>query len=177
MKTGNAIAGLAGMLVAVIVLWLMGVNLMGWLGCWMTPGAAWLVGVLMAAALGAGFGLLWPGIAKQPALKKLPRPVGGVLYGLIVGLLFVFVIPVVLSLLAGDPSVGLSSGTGFDVFPEAFGAHLVPALPDLGFDPPMRALAEKDWFAKDDFVGRVLPFSIAFMLFGVCVDVLSNSGK
>ena len=176
--SSSAFAGLVAMLGSVVLLWLMGVNFMGWLGVWFAPGAAWLVGVLFAAAFGAGLGLLWGNVlAAQPALKKLPKPVGGLIFGLGVALLFVFVVPPLFSIIAGDPGIGLSSGTGFDVFPEAFGAHLVPSLPDLGFDPPLRSMAKKDWFAKDDFTGRLLPFGLAFALFGVLVQLLAKPGK
>lgn len=178
MKLGNStIAGLMGMAAAVVLLWLMGVNFIGWLGVWMAPGAAWILGLVFTLLFGAGLGALWDVVAKQDAIKKLPKPAGGLLYGLIVALLFVFLVPVVFSLVAGDPAVGLSTGTGFDVFPEAFGAHMVPALPDLGFDLPLRSIAERDWFAKDDFVGRLLPFGLAFALFGVVVQLMAKQGK
>jgi hypothetical protein len=176
-KGGGAVAGLVAMLAAVALLWLMGVNFIGWLGVWMTPGAAWLVGLLLTAAFGAGLGYLWGSVlAKKPAVKKMPGPLGGLLYGLAVALLFALVVPLLFSLLAGDPGVGLST-TGFDVIPEAFGAHLVPALPDLGFDPPLASLAERDWWARDDFTGRLLPFCLAFALFGVCLALMTKQGK
>jgi len=178
MKLGKStVAGLVGMAAAILLLWLMDVNFVGWLGVWMAPGAAWILGLVFALLFGAGLGALWDVIGSRDALKKLPKPVGGLVYGLIVALLFIFVVPVVFSLVAGDPGVGLSSGTGFDVFPEAFGAHLVPALPDLGFRPPLHGLAERDWFAKDDFAGRLLPFGLAFALFGVVVQLMARPGK
>jgi hypothetical protein len=177
MKTGSAIAGGMAMLAAVLLLWLMGVNFMGWLGAWLAPGAAWLVGVAMTLAFAAGLGLLWDVLAKQPAIRKLPRPAGGLAYGILVALLFVLIVPLALSALAGDPGMFLSTGTGLDVFPEAFGAHAVPALPDLGFDPPLAMLAERDWFSRDDFAGRLLPFGLAFALFGIVLDLLSRNGR
>ncbi|MCB9933073.1 MAG: hypothetical protein H6841_06600 [Planctomycetes bacterium] len=177
MKTGSAIAGCMAMLAAVILLWLMDVNFMGWLGAWLAPGAAWPVGVAITLAFAAGLGLLWGVLAKQPAAKKLPRPAGGLVYGIAVGMLFVFLVPLVLSAIAGDPSMFESTGSGFDVFPEAFGAHAVPALPDLGFEPPLAALSERDWVSRDDFTGRLLSFGLAFALFGVLVDVLSRTGR
>jgi hypothetical protein len=179
MKLDNgAIAGLTGMLVAVILLWLMGVNFIGWLGVWLAPGAAWLLGLVFAPAFGAGLGLLWKRwLGARPALRKLPVPLGGLIFGLGVALLFVFAVPLLFAALAGNPAVGLSTGTGFDAFPEAFGAHLVPALPDLGFDPPLRGLASRDWFARDDFAGRLLPFGLAFAAYGVVVQLMSARGK
>lgn len=172
-----SIAGLVGMLSAVVLLALMDVNLIGWLGVWLTPGAAWIVGLLFTIVLAFAFASLWGVALKQDAIKKMPRPVGGLVYGAIVGLLFVFVIPLILSVLAGDPTVGVSSGTGFDALPEAFGAHLVPALPDLGFDPPLRSLAAEDWWQRDDYVGRLLPFGLAFMVFGLVLGLMAKDGK
>ncbi|MCA8916942.1 MAG: hypothetical protein KDB90_16240 [Planctomycetes bacterium] len=179
MKLGSsATAGVLAMLGSVLLLWLMGVNFMGWLGMWFAPGAAWLVGILFTAALGAGLGVLWADvISKQPAIKKMPKPVGGLVYGICVALLFIFIVPLLFSAIAGDPSVGLSSGTGFDALPEAFGTHLVPALPDLGFDPPLHGLADKDWWSRDDFTGRLLPFGLAFALFGILAQLLGKQGK
>lgn len=179
MKKGQgAIAGLVGMLAAVALLWLMDVNFVGWLGVWMAPGAVWILGIVLAAAFGAGLGWLWGEvIGKKPAVKKLPRPVGGLLYGEAVALLFVFIVPLLFSALAGDPGVGHSTGTGFDAIPEAFGGHLVPTLPDIGFNPPLESLAESEWVGRNDFTGRLLPFCLAFALFGVVVDLLSKPGK
>ncbi|MCB9893553.1 MAG: hypothetical protein H6839_03800 [Planctomycetes bacterium] len=179
MKPGSgAIAGLMAMLASVALLWLMGVNFMGWLGAWFAPGAAWLVGILLAAGFGAGLGVLWSDVlSKQAPLKKLPSPAGGLVYGVGVALLFVVIVPLLFSAIAGNPSMGLSSGTGFDVFPEAFGAHLVPALPDLGFDPPLHGLAKNDWWSRNDFGGRGLPFGLAFALFGVLTQLLAKPGK
>lgn len=166
------------MAAASALLWLMGVNFVGWLGVWMAPGAAWILGLLLAAAFGAGLGWLWGDVlSKKPAARKFPRPVGGLLYGLAVALLFVFAVPLLFSAIAGGPSIGLGTGTGFDGIPEFFGAHMVPALPDLGFDPPLRSLAERDWHSRDDHVGRLLPFGLAFALFGVSTDLMCGRGK
>jgi hypothetical protein len=175
-KGKAAVAGLVGMLAAVALLWLMDVNFIGWLGMWLAPGAAWLLGLILAAAIGAGLGVLWVNVLAAKA-GKLPKPVGGIVYGIACGLLLATLVPIILSAIAGNPSVGLSTGTGFDVFPEAFGAHLVPALPDLGFDPPLASIAERDWWSRDDHAGRLLPFCLAFTLFGLCVDLIGKPGK
>jgi hypothetical protein len=173
-----SIAGLLGMFAAVVLLWLMDVNLVGWLGVWLAPGAAWAVGALIALGLAVGLSALWSGVvAKQDAVKKLPVPVAGLVFGVVVALLMIFVVPLILSALSDHPgmaesALGIGEGGG-----SVLGVHIIPALPDLGFDPPLESLAEEDWFGRDDYVGRLLPFGIAFLAYGLIVGLLSKDGK
>jgi tetrahydromethanopterin S-methyltransferase subunit G len=170
-----AISGLTATLAAVVLFWLMGMNFCGWLGAWIAPGAAWIVGILLAAAAGFGFAALWTGtLAKQDAVKKVQPVFGAALYGLVVGLVFVFVFPPVLSAIAGNPS--LAHSTAFDGLVGAVGGHVVPALPDW-FDPPFASWVDNDWIHRDDYVARLLPFSLAFALYGLVLGLTSQVKK
>jgi hypothetical protein len=172
----SAVSGLGAMLAAVVLFWLMGVNFCGWLGAWIAPGAAWIVGILLAALAGVGFAALWTGtLAKQQGVKKLPPVIGATLYGLGVGLLFIFVIPLILSAIAGNPGMAHDNlgGTIAGAFADV---HIVPALPDW-FDPPFASWADNDWIHRDDFAARLLPFSLAFALFGLVLGLTSQMKK
>lgn len=173
-----SISGILGMFTSVVLLWLMGVNLVGWLGVWLAPGAAWIVGALLALGLAVGFSALWSGgIAKQRVVKKMPVPLGGLVYGAIIALIMIFIVPLSLSALGDHPgmaesALGIGKGGG-----SVLGVRIIPALPDLGFDPPLEFLAGEDWYGRDDYVGRLLPFGIAFLAFGLVVGLLNKDGK
>jgi hypothetical protein len=171
----SAVSGLGAMLAAVVFFWLMGVNFCGWLGAWIAPDAAWIVGILLAGLAGVGFAALWTGtLAKQDGVKKLPPVVGAMLYGFVVGLLFIFVIPLLLSAIAGNP--GMAHSTAFDGLVSTFGGHVVPALPDW-FEPPFASWVDDAWISRDDFVARLLPFSLAFTLYGLVLGLISGTKK
>lgn len=175
MKLKNAtIAGLLATLAAVVLLWLMDVNLIGWLGVWLAPGAPWIVGLLLTLVIGLGFGALWSGtFATHKSVRKLPGPLGGVMFGAGVAVVMIFLVPLILSLFAGDPGVLGVGGDGGSFL----GARIVPGLPDLGFDPPLAFLAESDWWSRDDYAGRLLPFGLAFMLYGLVLALTDNRSK
>lgn len=171
----TAISGLAATTAAVALFWLMGMNFCGWLGAWLTPGAAWLVGILMALAAGLGFAALWHGtLARQAWAKRLPPVVASLLYGVAVGLLFVLLVPVILSALAGNP--GMVHSTMFDGAVTLFGGHVVPALPDL-FNPPFASWIDDEWIQRDAFAARLVPFLLAFALYGLVLGLTSSRSK
>lgn len=173
----TAIGAALALSAAVALLWLMNVNLLGWLGAWVAPGAPWLVGLLLGAGLSFAFAALWAGVlAKQPAARKLPAPVAGILYGVAVGLLFAVLVPLVLSAAAGDPGMARGTGTFIDT-PVGWVAHVVPPLPDLGFELPLTSMAEGDWVSRDDHGARLLPFALAFAGWGMVLSLLCNKGK
>jgi hypothetical protein len=157
----------------------MDMNFLGWVGAWLAADfGAWLVGILIAFGLCLGLAAIWTGsLSKRPGVQKIPAPIGGALYGLVVGLIFATLVPLLLSAIAGDPGMAEGSGTAFDSFPAAFGARVTPALPDLGFNPPLRGLSDTDWVSRDDYAGRLLPFGLAFMLFGMVLQLSSKRGK
>lgn len=164
------------MLAAVALFWLMDMNFCGWLGAWLTPGAAWIVGILMAAGLGIGFAALWTQwAARQKAAKKVPDVIAATIYGLVVGAVFIFLVPLLLSALAGNP--GMLHGGTFEGVGRAFGGHVVPELPDLGFKPPLASWADNDWIHRDDFAARLLPFSLSFALYGLVLGLTARMSK
>ena len=170
------IAGNTAMALApvVMLMWLMDLNFVGWLGAWLAAEAgAWIVGILLAFALGYGLALLWYArLAALPAVKRVPPPIAGALYGVLAGLIFATLVPLLLSALAGNPGMAEGSGTDFDAFPRAFGVRVTPALPDLGFEPPLRSLAGDDWVSRDDYAGRLLPLALAFALYGAVLQLI-----
>lgn len=165
--------------VSVALFCLMGMNFIGWLGAWFAQEAgAWIVDLLLAAALCFAFAWLWVATAgPRPFVKKLPAPVGGVLYGILVGLVFATVIPLLLSATAGGPRMGENHSATVSSLGRAFGVHMVPALPDLGFDPPLRGLVRGDWVSLDDYGNRLLPFMVAFAGFGVVLGLTGRNKR
>lgn len=175
----TAIAALMGLVPAIVLFWLMDMNFIGWLGAWFAADwGAWLVGALIAVALGFGYAALWSGVvAKQPITKKLSPPGTGALYGAVVGLITATLVPLILSAMAGDPGMGHSTGSGLDVFPSAFGVHMVPVLPDLGFKPPLDSWVDNDWVSRNDHGNRLLPFALAFAAFGATLGMFAGKSK
>lgn len=172
-------AGVAAMAIvpAIVLCWLMNMNLVGWLGAWFASGGgAWLVGALLVAAFSFGFAALWVGVVgKQSGLKKLPLPLTGLIFGAVVGLICATLVPLLLSAIAGNP--GMSQAGFGDVIVSAFGVHIVPALPDLGFDPPLKSMARDEWVSRDAHGARLLPFVVAFSSFGLTLALFDKRGR
>lgn len=173
----TAIAALMGLVPAIVLFWLMDMNFVGWLGAWFAAdGGAWLVGALIAVALGFGYAALWSGVvAKQPITKKLSPPGTGSLYGAVVGLITATLVPLILSAMAGDPGMA-HEGIG-DFIVRGFGGHVVPALPDLGFKPPLDSWVDNDWVSPNDHGNRLLPFALAFAAFGATLGMFAGKSK
>ncbi len=154
---------------AVVVLWLMNVNLIGWLGAWVAPDFAWLVGFGIAAVLAVAFGIGWNILSSQPALKKMPTLGAGLVYGAIVALIMILLVPIFLSAIGDNPKMVYDQyGIGITSF---LGVHATPPLPDLGFDLPLASVFEDfDWAGKSDFGGRFPTFGLAFLVFGLVIS-------
>jgi hypothetical protein len=166
------VSGGVGMFAAIVVLWTMDVNLVGWLGAWVAPEYAWLVGFLITALLAVGFGAGWSAVSTKPTFKKMPVLGAGGLYGVIVGLVMIFAVPFILAAIGGDRPMGVDkAGFGITSF---LGIHVTPAFPDFGVEPPLESVFDFDWYAKDDYGGRALTFGPAFIVFGL---VISFFGK
>ncbi len=173
----TAAAGLIALVPCVLLFWLMDMNFVGWLGAWFAAEiGAWLVGLLIACALAFGFAALWAGvIARQPIVGKLSAPGAGALYGVVIGIVTATVVALLLSAIVGDPGM-MRAGVG-DFFGKAFGVRVVPPLPDLGFDPPLRSLGNHDWVSRNDHSGRLLPFALAFAAFGATLGLFAGKSK
>ncbi|MDC1141555.1 hypothetical protein OAU50_00555 [Planctomycetota bacterium] len=163
-----SITGGVGMLSAIVVLWTMNINLVGWLGAWIAPDYAWVIGILITGVLTVLFGWGWAVASKQPALKKMPSMGAGLVYGAIIGLLMILAVPPLLSALGGAPGMAVDNA-GFGIS-SMFGVHVTPPLPDIGISPPLAELFDFDWFAEDDFAGRFPTFGVAFLGFGLVVS-------
>lgn len=166
------------MLAVVVVLALADMNFVGWLGAMVVEEApgTWLVGALVALGAGFGFSALWSGaVSRQQQIRKNPPIITGPIYGLAVGMLFVFVVPPILYAVMGDPV--LFHDNPFAGLGTALGGHAVPALPDFGFEPPLHDLTDDEWIAKGAWQDRIVMFSIAFAAYGLILGLFTGEGR
>jgi hypothetical protein len=173
----HLLAGIVSSAVLVLLLALMDVNFCGWLGVWFVRQMPYIAGIPLAILLGLGASYAYG--ASVARSDWGPPPVRGVIFGVIVAALFVWLMPWVFSELVGQATgvthVGRSAGA-FDVFPKTFDSHYEP-LPDMGFDAPMKGLADKAWYNKDDWQGRLVPFGIAFAAMGLTLALVAGKKK
>ncbi|RIK62789.1 MAG: hypothetical protein DCC64_09525 [Planctomycetota bacterium] len=168
----HLIAGLIASLSAVVLLALMDVNFCGWLGVWFVRKMPYIAGIPLALAV--GFGASWAYGGSVAKTQWGPPPVRGLIFGVALSALFVWVMPWVFAELVGQATgvhtVGKSVGA-LDVFPETFGGHYA-AIPNLDIDTPLENLADDAWYNKDDWKGRLIPFGISFSAMGLVLGLM-----
>jgi hypothetical protein len=166
-----AITGALGMLVCLIAFALMGMNFAGWLGAWIAPGWPWLAGLSLAAVLGVAGAWAFAVLSGHDALKKVPGAMQGIGFGVCMAVVCAVLLPLVFNAAAGDPTMSHASGTIIDDVRDKAGVRMVPLLPDVGVEPPLTTLASDDWIKPGQYGARLLPFVIAFGLYGLVVGL------
>jgi hypothetical protein len=166
-----AITGALAMLVCLLAFALMGMNFAGWLGAWIAPGWPWLAGLGFATVIGVGGAWAFAVLSGHDALKKVPAIMQGVGFGVCLGVICAVVLPLVFNAAAGEPTMSHARGSIIDDVGEAVGVRMVPRLPDVGVEPPLTALASDDWIKPGQYGSRLLPFVIAFALYGMVVGL------
>lgn len=174
---GVAVLALALMLGA---LWAMDVNYAAWVGAWLTPKNQYSAGVAIIAIMG----VIMAWVYARFVGDKFPMPgmVRGIVYGLILGAAAIWLVPYTLEGVAsavGNTQVVYGGRGIVDDKPRAdqemneklTRVQPCPAL--FGQKPPLAKLTQdKPWAAVDDWKGRLIPFGIAFALYGLVIGGL-----
>jgi hypothetical protein len=168
------IAGMATF-AALAVMWMFNVNYMAWLGIWFTEDNAFAAGAAMFIVMGAVLAWFYAGYvgSKFPGHGALR----GLAFGALLAAVAIWAMPPILHGIAG------AAGDGQVVF-QGRGIHDDRArvdetgrfvaeptcTPVAGIEPPLANwMAERRWAAPDDWPGRLVPFGLAFLLYGLIV--------
>lgn len=162
-------------------LWAMDVNYAAWVGAWLSPKNQYQAGFGVIVI----FGLIAAWVYARFIGDKFPMPgmVRGVVYGLIMAVVAIWFVPYTLEGIAsaiGNTQV-VYGGRGIidkenkradEVIADTL-TRVEPCPPLFGVKPPFAKLTkDKEWAPADAWKGRLLPFGVAFALFGLIVGSL-----
>lgn len=150
--------------------WTMNVNFPSWLGAWLSPNNQYAAGFGVLIVFTAVFGYFY---AHYVGTRQLASgPIRGVLFGAALAVGSIFVVPAILS---GMASVIGNAQIVFRGKPDATTAErtAVDACPPVGdFAPPFGAVTEDGkWAEIDHWQSRLIPFGVAFLLYGLTLGV------
>jgi hypothetical protein len=161
--------------VMVGVLWSMDVNYVAWIGAWLSPERQYPVGFAVVMIIGFALAYLYAHYVGN----KLPgnSAAKGAIFGAVLAAFSIWVLPPIMSGIAeaaGNTQV-VFQGRGItndeEVVSEASRLTQVQPCPPVGgIEPPLRFLTQNSqWAAADAWQGRLLPFGVAFLLWGVVI--------
>ncbi|MCC6464816.1 MAG: hypothetical protein IT463_05695 [Planctomycetes bacterium] len=168
------VAALA-MLLMLAALWAMNVNYAAWLGIWLAAQNQYSAGGAVILVLGVAMAWLYTNVVgdKFPG----PGPLRGLMFGAVLWVGAVWVLPYTLEGIAGAIGNTQVVYGGYGVvrdekrtdekMQEAV-AQVEPCPELFGVKPPLAKLTrDKDWAPADAWKARLLPFGIAFLLYGL----------
>jgi hypothetical protein len=170
------IAGVA-MLAALGVMWAFDINYMAWLGVWFSTDNAFPAGAAMFIVMGVVLAWFYAGYIGS----KLPGHglVRGLVFGAVLAAAAIWALPPILhgvARAAGDGQV-VFQGRGIHddrtrVDESARFVAEPTCSPIAGVNPPFAGWTEqRRWAAPDASGGRIVPFGLAFLLYGAIVGV------
>jgi hypothetical protein len=171
------------------VFWSMNVNFAGWMGAWFSADNPTGAGLALSCVCGVMAALFYTGFASKllpgsPALK-------GILYGVFLASLTIWVVPYSVSWIhtvSGQTRVVYSGDTttvndiksqhpsNYEVEEkplETKDTVRIDPVPNIGKIKPFLtgATRNRPWATVDSWRGRLLPFGLAFALFGLILGV------
>lgn len=176
MPLPRIIAAAIGALVLLLAtLWALNVNYAAWLGAWLSPDAQYASGLGVLVVF--GFVAAWAYARFVGDWIPGPGPIRGLQFGAILALSAIWILPAVLNGFAG--MVGntqvVFQGRGIFDEQERFDEKMArtrvePCPPIGGVEPPLAELtADHEWAPADAWVGRLLPFGVGFLLYGLVI--------
>jgi len=176
-------AAVGAMILLLATFWALDVNYAAWLGAWLSPRNQYASG--LAVLIIFGFCAAWVYARWLGNVTPGPGPIRGLLFGAVLAACAIWVLPAVLNGFAGV--VGntqiLFQGRGITNKEETFDKEMertrVEPCPDIaGQKPPLAHLtADHPWVPADAWVGRLLPFSVGFLLFGLVLGTFLSDEK
>lgn len=175
--------GVLALLLLLATLWALDVNYAAWLGAWLSPENQVVTGLVTLI----GFGFIVAFMYARWAGNLLPGagPIRGLVLGAFLGVMAIWVLPAVLNGFAGliGNTQVLYQGRGIAVpterYDEAVARTRVEPCPDIaGQTPPLAFLThDHPWAAADAWRGRLLPFGVGFLLYGLVIGAFLSDEK
>lgn len=187
MPVPRILAAAAGALVLLLAtLWVLNVNYAAWLGAWLTPDDQYVTGLAVLII----FGVVMAWLYARHIQEWLPGagPIRGLILGAILAAGAIWVLPAVLNGFAsviGNTQV-VYQGRGImdeeQTFDEKMDEHSrtrVAECPEIaGQKPPLGHLTDDHpWAPADGWVGRLLPFSVGFLLYGLVIGTFLSEDR
>lgn len=177
-------AAVAAMILLLATLWVLDVNYAAWLGAWLSPENQYSAGLAVLVVF--GFAMAW--VYAHYVSEWLPGsgPIRGLVLGAILAAGAIWVVPATLYGIAGivgNTQVVFQGRGIFDeqvTFDEKIASTRVEPCPEIaGHKPPLAHLTAKHpWAPADGWIGRLLPFSVGFLLYGLVIGTfLSNEDR
>lgn len=180
------LAAAGALLMLLVTLWVLNVNYAAWLGAWLSPenqlgvGMAVLIifGVVISFVYAGWLGNVIPGAG----------PFRGLQFGAVLAAMAIWLLPVVLDGFAGviGNTQVVYQGRGITDDEVTFDQRMadksrtaIEPCPEIaGVAPPLAHLtADQPWAPTDGWVGRLLPFSVGFLLFGLVIGTFLSDEK
>ena len=176
MPIPRILAAAFGALVLLLgTLWALDVNYAAWLGAWLSPENQYVSGLVTLIVFGVVAAWLYARVLGN--LIPGPGPIRGLLFGAVLAGCAIWILPAVLHGFAGI--VGntqiVFQGHGIVTEEETFSQRMsrtrVEPCPEIaGQKPPLAHLTQDHpWAPADGWVGRLLPFSVGFLLYGLVI--------
>jgi hypothetical protein len=176
-------AAIGALVLLLATFWALDVNYAAWIGAWVAPNSQYVTGLtiliifgfLAAIMYGRWLGNLIPG----------PGPIRGLIFGGVLAACAIWVVPYTLNGFAG--MVGntqiVFQGHGITNEEETFDqkmsrTRVEPCPPIAGQKPPLAFLTQDHpWAPADGWIGRLLPFTVAFLLYGLVIGAFLSDEK
>jgi hypothetical protein len=173
-------AGAFALVLMLGALWAMDVNYAAWVGAWLSPKNQYSAGFAVIVIVGLGMAWLYARFigTNFPA----PGMVRGVVFALVLAATAIWVVPYTLEFVAsavgntqvvyGGRGIHDDTPTTDQQMQDAM-TRVEPCKPIFGVQPPFAKLTRNtQWAPADAWKGRLLPFGIAFFLYGLVIGAL-----
>lgn len=172
--------GVFALALMVSALWAMDVNYAAWIGAWLSPRNQYPAGFGVITVLGLGSAWVYARFVGS----NFPGPgmVRGVVFSLVLACAAIWLVPYTLEGIAtavgntqvvyGGRGIHDDTPTADQQMQDAM-TRVEPCPPIFGVKPPFAKLTRnKPWAPADGWRGRLIPFGIAFGLFGLVIGAL-----
>jgi hypothetical protein len=176
-------AAVGALILLLATLWALDVNYAAWIGAWLTPQNQYVTGLAVLIIFGFIAALIYGRWAGN--LIPGPGPIRGLIFGAILAVGAIWVLPYTLNGFAG--MVGntqvVYQGRGLTNDEETFDKRIartrVEPCPEIGGQKPPLGFLTQDhpWAPADGWIGRLLPFSMAFLLYGLVLGTFLSDEK
>ncbi|MCA8910755.1 MAG: hypothetical protein KDB82_03545 [Planctomycetes bacterium] len=184
MPISRIIAAATGAIILLLAtLWVLDVNYAAWLGAWLSPDNQYISGLVCLIVFGFVAALVYTRLLGN--FIPGPGPIRGLQFGALLAVCAIWVLPAVLHGFAGivGNTQVVFQGHGItneeQTYDEKMSRTRVEPCPEIAGQKPPLADLTKDhpWAPADGWVGRLLPFSVGFLLYGLVIGTFLSDEK